>query len=199
MSTRRRIGLSLFLFGTILWLCGCTTTWVGEATGIINALLPAVTQILGLIVAFGAKGVTPTVIQQVTNIANEATNDLQNVVLPLINQYNAAASAAKPGILSKIDAAVKTVMANFSQILPALHIDDLATQAKIEAVIGAVEGELQDLLNLIPVIQGTKALHDVTLPLNAKQFTKHFNQIMAARTGNPEVDAIAAKFVVPAA
>jgi len=197
MNTRRRIGLSIFIVGTILMLTGCTTSWVGEATNIIRMLVPAITQVLGLVVAFGVKGVSPPVIQQVQNIANEATNDLQNIVLPLIESYNSAPDTGKAEYLTKIDAAVKTVMANFSKILPALHIEDPATQAKVEAVIGAVEGELQDLIALVPVLQGTKALHDVTLPLNGKQFKKHFNALMVARTGDRSVDSITPNFVIP--
>ena len=54
----------------------------------------------------------------------------------LINQYEKADAAAQPGLLNQIRAAMNAVQTTLNGLLPALHIQDVATQAKITAVVG---------------------------------------------------------------
>lgn len=148
----------LFLTSLLLWAVACTTAWTSEATNIIGLLVPAIQAVLGILGAFGA-GLAPSVMTQVQTWANQAVNDLNNIVKPLIDKYNAAEAGAKPGILTEISNAVGTIVSGLNLILPALHVSDPATQSKVTTIATLVLDELQALLNLIPAIQGTVNSH----------------------------------------
>jgi hypothetical protein len=196
ISRRQKVCFIAFLFLLALNLAGCAIQWVSEATGIIAALGPAINAILLVLTAAGA-AISPDVFSTIQSASQEATNDLNNVILPLINQYNTALGAAgKVAILTQINDAIEVVIQNWAKVLPALHIDDPAVQAKAEALVGAVEAELQSLQALIPVLQGVstmEAFHAAghTLPLNKGQFNKAFSRLLAFPTGNLAVDAAA--------
>lgn len=173
----RNAWLTLSVLCFMVYMAACDTSWVGEANSIITQLAPAIGGILSLLMAFGVSKVTPADITIVQNVSSEAVNDLAKVKA-LIEQYSVAETAAKPGVLAQIETIVKTIVDNYSTILPSLHITDAATQAKVEAIVGLVESELESLLNVIPAIQGKMSLSQVVLPLNAKQFKKHYNRTM---------------------
>lgn len=199
--------LSAFCFLT--FLAGCATTWVSESINIIDMIVPAVGAILALVGALSGK-VTAGDITLLTSGAEQVTNDLNNVILPLINSYNAAAATAQPGILSQIQSGLQAVIANFSGVLSALHISDAATQAKVEAVANLVLSEIQSLMELIPALKAAAVRGDSdlggvlkelasqgkVLPLRADQFKHHFNSVMRAKTGDPSVDSVTPKFVL---
>jgi hypothetical protein len=181
------------LFNALLFACACNTSWVTEAENIINVLIPAVQGILIIAAGLGATALTPTAIDQIQKWGLSAQADLQNVVLPLLNQYNAAAATAQPGILTEIETALTTITNNLQTILPALHVTDPATQAKITAIVTEVADEFQAVLNIIPVVKSAaaggneavlKALaanHAALEKLkSAGQFKKDFNTEAAA-------------------
>ncbi len=180
MKTRKKIGFALILLSLTMLLTGCTTAWIGEADNIIVALLPAIQAILGLVLAFGAE--IPAEVQSaITTGGNEVLNDLNKVIKPLLDQYEQAATTAlKQDILSKIQLAIQVALNNWSGILGAVHIKDAALQTKIVAILSLVETELTDLVSVVPVLQGTASIHDknVHLPLTADQFTRQFNRLM---------------------
>jgi hypothetical protein len=201
----KRAGLLLFLVSSIIMITSCTTDWVTQAVNIINVIVPAIGQILGLIMAFGGTFVTQAEVDMVNKITAEATKDLQTVVKPLLDQYNTATAAAKPGIIAKIQAAIQVVITNIASILPALHITNAALQAKIEMAIGFLLATLQSLLSVLPIAAVAKSAEEfgaeleakgITPPLTSKQIKDHFNMLIKARTGDPEVDAKAPQFVV---
>jgi hypothetical protein len=141
--------------------------------------MPAVQGILVILAGLGAM-VSPGVISSIQAWGTEAQNDLQNVILPLIQQYNAAEAGAQPGILTEIKTALATIVANLGTLLPTLHITDPAKQAQVQAVVTEVADEFQALLNLIPVVEGTVTDHDEIKALlvklkSAKQFKHDFN------------------------
>ena len=169
----------------LLWLTGCTASWVSEATSIINLLVPAITSILSILTAFGVPtGLTTTALASIQSWANQATAGLQTVA-NLIDQYNAAEATAKPGILTEIQTALSVITQNLATILPEVHVTDPATQAKIDAVIQAVSSEMQALINLVPALKGEVTSHDELKALVAavkspKEFRKEFNAAASA-------------------
>lgn len=191
---------SRFLFlSAILWslvfLCGCTTAWTGEASNIISVLIPAVQAILGLIAALGAK-VPPTALQDITDWGQQAQTALTQIKA-LIDQYNSAEATAKPGLLIEIQTAAETIVNNLNTILPTLHITDLATQQKVTAVANAILAELQALVGVIPALQGKLHLRDIKdMPLDAGHFVQKFNNTMVEATGNPEIDEITPDYTI---
>jgi hypothetical protein len=184
-NTRRFIAL-LALFNLLVFLAACSTSWVQEASSIIGALVPAVEGVLVILSGLGAVGLSPSVITAVQTWGTQAQNDLENVVTPLINQYNTAEAAAQPGILTQIETALNTITANLKTILPTLKVENSALQAKITAIVTEVSDEFEALLNLIPVVKGAVTPADVMKALaahpeavaklkSAKQFSKDYN------------------------
>jgi hypothetical protein len=184
-NTRRFIAL-LALFNLLVFLAACSTSWVQEASSIIGALVPAVEGVLVILSGLGAVGLSPSVITAVQAWGTQAQNDLENVVTPLINQYNTAEAAAQPGILTQIETALNTITANLKTILPTLKVENSALQAKITAIVTEVSDEFEALLNLIPVVKGAVTPADVMKALaahpeavaklkSAKQFSKDYN------------------------
>jgi hypothetical protein len=184
-NTRRFIAL-LALFNLLVFLAACSTSWVQEASSIIGALVPAVEGVLVILSGLGAVGLSPSVITAVQAWGTQAQNDLENVVTPLINQYNTAEAAAQPGILTQIETALNTITANLKTILPTLKVENSALQAKITAIVTEVSDEFEALLNLIPVVKGAVTPADVIKALaahpeavaklkSAKQFSKDYN------------------------
>ncbi len=182
------------LLNLLLFTTGCTTSWVTEASGIIESLIPAVQGILVILSGLGAAALTPSVLTSVQTWGTQAMNDLNNVVLPLIEQYNAAEDSEKPGILTSIQAALNTIATNLATILPTLKITDPVTQEKVTAVITEVQDELNAVVALIPVVQGAGAsptpealMHamaahpEITSNLKSeKQFRSDFNKAAGA-------------------
>lgn len=173
-----------FLLHALLFLCACSTTWVTEAEAIIGALTPAVEGILVILAGLGA-AIPAGALTSIQTWGNQAQADLQNVVLPLIQQYNTAEAGAQPGILTEIKTVLSTISANLTSVLGALKITDPATQAKVSAVIDEFSDELTALLNLVPVLQTSVTDHDEIKALyaklkSAKQFKKDFNKAAGA-------------------
>jgi hypothetical protein len=178
--------LMLFiLFNFLLFAVGCSTAWVTEAQGIIGALVPAVEGILVILAGLGAKALTPDVWSSVQAWGTTAESDLQNVVAPLIDEYNSALPADQPGILTEIETVLTTITNNLNTILPTLKVTDPATQAKVDALVTEVSDEFQALVALIPVIKNSPtmaaafkalAVHPMTEKLkSAKQFKHDYN------------------------
>jgi hypothetical protein len=175
--------LALFVINCIL-LSACTTAWTTEASNIIAVLIPAIEGALGLISAFGV-GISPSALTSISKWGNEATNDLANVIKPLIDQYNSAAASAKPALLEEIQTGLSVIVNNLSTLMPAIHVSDAATQAKINGVIEAISGEISALIALVPAIQGKVTSHEElkTLVANLKtpsEFKREYNAAVSA-------------------
>jgi hypothetical protein len=191
----RSFALALLLCGTMIWTA-CSTSWVSEAEQIVAALVPAVSNVLALVAALQGKSVSAQDLQSIQSAATQAGADLQ-LIQSLIGQYESADASAKPGLLGQIQSAINTVQTNLKAILPALHIQDAATQAKITAVVGIVLSEVQSLAAIVPLVDsnaGTqmKAMARTSAkthpPLKASEFVTSYNAAMTAKTGNAAVD-----------
>ena len=190
-----RVLLAVVLCATIT-LSGCSTAWISEAEQIVAALLPAVGNILALVTALQAGNVSAQDLQAIQTAGTQAEADLQ-LVQSLVTEYQKADAQAQPGILNQIQAAIATAQTNLSAILPALHVKDATTQAKITAVIGVVLSEMQSLAAIVPLVnpqasaaavEMAKQQAETKAPLTANEFVGSYNSTMVAKTGNADVD-----------
>jgi hypothetical protein len=196
---------ALVLCATMI-LTGCSTAWITEAEDIVAALIPAAANLITLIEALQGNGVSAQDLQVMQSASTQAQTDLQ-LINTLVTQYQQATDAAmQASLLAQIQTAITTVQSNLSTLLPALHITDPATQAKVTAVIGLILSEVQSLEAILPAVQpavtsgGSAAKASakpkttkVTPPLSASQFRASYNAIMTAKTGNAKLDGAAAK------
>jgi hypothetical protein len=114
----------------------------------------------------------------------------------LIAQYQKADASAQPGLLNQIQVAMSTVQATLNDLLPALHVKDAATQAKITAVVGILLSEVQSVAAIVPLVNpsaagGTKAAASEATkkaPLTANEFVASYNATLTAKSGNVELD-----------
>jgi hypothetical protein len=189
-------------------LCGvlictaCSTAWIEQAEEIVAALIPAAGNILALAGALEGKTVSATDLQAIQNAGSQAGADLQ-LIQSLITAYQQADATAQPGILNQIQSAIAAAQSNLQGLLGALHIKDVATQAKITAVVGLVLSEIQSLAAVVPLVTSgpTSAAKSaaekghpgsVKAPLSARDFVISYNATMTARTGNAALDRVTA-------
>jgi hypothetical protein len=181
---------------TALVLTACSTAWIGEAEQIVAALVPAAANIVGLVAALQGKSVSASDLETIQNAGAQAGADLQ-LLQSLIAAYQKADSAGQPGILNQIQAAINAAQTTMGGLLPALHIKDAATQAKITAVVGIVLSEIQSLAAIVPLVGAGAAPAAVAPaakqvkkrpPLTASEFVRSYNATMTARTGNTDLD-----------
>jgi hypothetical protein len=202
-------------------LAGCSTAWIAEAEQIVAALIPAAANLVALVAALQGTTVTAADLQTIQNAGTQAGADLQ-LIQSLINAYQQADAAARPGILNQIQSAINAVQSNLQGLLPALHIKDAATQTKITAVVGIVLSEVESLAAVVPVIQGAGAGSQtysmvgsrivspifaqqarkngassfVKAPLTAREFVESYNATMTAKTGNAGLDRTTARLKI---
>jgi hypothetical protein len=170
------IAIVLCMFLAVTTACPpFSTSWVSEAEQIVAILVPAATNIVAL-AGLAQGGVSARDIQMIVSWSGEANKDF-NIIGGLLNQYNQAAADAKPGILDQIQAAIQTAQMNLGTLLPALHVTNSDTQAKVSAGVQLVLQEVASLAALIPVLQGKSTAAHVgsPKPLTAKAFKKEYN------------------------
>jgi len=192
-----RVALVLVLCLTIT-LAGCSTAWIGEAEQIVAALIPAAANIITLVAELQGKSVSAADLETIQKAGTQAGADLA-LVQSLIAAYQKADATAQPGILNQIQAAMGAVQASLQGLLPALHIQDAATQSKITAVVGIVLSEVQSLMAIVPLVSAKAETPTVAarsaarvghsqLPLTAREFVSSFNATLTAKTGDTGLD-----------
>lgn len=145
-------GLAILLCLTMIW-SGCSTEWIAEAERIVSALIPAAANLVTLVAVLEGKSVSAADLTTIQNAGTQAGADLQ-LVQSLIAAYQKADAAAKPGILNQIQSAIGAVQGNMQGLLASVHIKDVATQAKVTAVVGIVAAEVESLAAVVPQVQG---------------------------------------------
>lgn len=199
-----RAVLALVLCLTIT-LAGCSTSWISEAEEIVGALIPAASNLIALVAAMQGKSVSASDLATIQNAGTQAGADLQ-LIQSLITAYQQADASAQPGILNQIESAIQAVQGLLQGLLPALHIKDAATQAKVTAVVGIVLSEVQSLAALVPIVKNQPSIaigqlaekSSVKAPLTADQFVASYNATMTAKTGNAELDRATASLKIHA-
>jgi hypothetical protein len=191
--------VAMLLCGTLVWTA-CSTTWINEAEEIVAALLPATANLVTLVATLEGKNVSAADLQTIQSAGTQAGADLQ-LVKSLVTQYQKADASTQPGLLNEIQSAINAVQSTLTSLLPALHIKDPATQAKITAVIGIVLSEVQSVAAIVPLVDPSASPEMMTLaakqmkkqsPLTANAFVASYNATMTAKTGNADLDEAAA-------
>lgn len=194
-----KVLVAVVLCGTLMWTA-CSTAWIGEAEQIVAALIPAVANLVTLLATLQGKSVSAADMQTIQSAGSQAGADLQ-LMQSLIAQYQKADAAARPGLLNQIQAAMSAVQSTLNDLLPALHIKDAATQAKITAVIGILLSEVQSVAAIVPLVNASASPGMMTMaakqvkkqpPLTASEFVASYNATMTAKTGNADLDHAAA-------
>jgi len=183
------------LCGTLTWTA-CSTAWIGEGEQIVAALVPAAANIVALVATLQGESVSANDRETIQSAGSQAGADLQ-LLQSLIAAYQKADAATQPGILNQIRTAINAAQSTMNGLLPALHIKDAATQAKITAVVGIMLSEIQSLAAIVPLVDpsaspGTRAMAATQMkkqpPLSASEFVSSYNATMTAKTGNAELD-----------
>jgi hypothetical protein len=130
-------------------LSGCAD-WESQASTIITLLGPAIQALVAILAAFGA-GVSPNVMTDFNNWAQQAQTALVNIKA-LIASYKTADAGAQPGILSEIQAGLSAITTNLAPIMASLHITDPNSQAKFLAGVQAVTAFVASLVALLPAV-----------------------------------------------
>jgi hypothetical protein len=191
----RRVGVALVLCMTIT-LAACSTAWIAEAEQVVAVLIPAATNIVTLVAVLQGKSVSAADLKTIQAAGAQAGADLQ-LIQGLIAAYQTADATAKPGLLNQIQTAIGAVQANLQGLLPALHVQDTATQTKITAVVGIVLAEVQALAAIVPLVNPNAspammaraaAQTKKQAPLTASEFVKSYNATLTAKTGNADLD-----------
>jgi len=187
--------LAAVLCGAVLWTA-CSTAWMSEAEQIVAALIPATANLVTLVATLQGKNVSAADLQTIQSAGAQAGADLQ-LMQSLITQYQKADAAAQPGLLSQNQVAMGAVQSTLNGVLPALHIKDAATQAKITAVIGILLSEVQSVAAIVPLVNASASPGIMAMaakqvrkqpPLTASAFVNSYNATITAKTGNTELD-----------
>ncbi len=187
--------IGIVLCGTLMWTA-CSTQWINEAEQIVAALIPAIANLLTLVATVQGKEISTTDLQTIESAGAQAGADLQ-LMQSLITLYEKADAAAKPGLLSQIQVATGAVQSRLSGLLPALHIQDTATQAKVSAMVGILLSEVESVAAIVPLASASASPGMMALaarevkkqaPLTASEFVASYNATMTAKTGEPELD-----------
>jgi hypothetical protein len=190
----RKSLMAAVMCGMLMWMA-CSTAWVSEAEQILAALIPGIANAVTLAAMFQGD-VSGADLRAVQRAGSEAGATVQSIQ-SLITQYQKADAAAQPGLLNKIQAALTSVQATLNGLLPALHIKDAATEAKIAAVVGILLAEVESVAAIVPLLSPgaspgirTMAARRVQRrpPPSATEFVAAYNAAMTAKTGKQELD-----------
>jgi hypothetical protein len=185
----------LWIVGVTMVLAGCSTAGIGEVQQIVEVLLPATANLVTLITALRGN-VSAQDLQMVQSSGSQVEGDLQ-LMQSLITQYQQADAVAQPGLLGQIQSLTRTVDGVLNGLLPATHIKDAATEAKVTAVVGVLLSEVQSIVEILPMenSDSVRTGRELALrpspkkaPLSAKEFARSYNATMTAKTGNNSVD-----------
>jgi len=186
---------AIVLCGTMT-LVGCSTAWISEAEQIVAALIPAAANILTLVTALHGQSVSAEDLKTIQNTGSRVGADLQ-LIESLLTAYQRADAVSQPGLLNQIQTTTNTVQSSLGSLLPALHIQDETTQAKVSAVIGLVLSEVASLSVIVPLVNpsGSPAMMAMAAkqakkqpPLSANEFVASYNATITAKTGNAALD-----------
>jgi hypothetical protein len=196
----KNVGIAKFLgavvlCATMMWTA-CSAAWISEAEQSVAALMPATANLVTLVATLQGKTVTASDLQTIQSAGTQVGADLQ-LVQSLIMQYQKADASAQPGLLNQIQSATSAAQSTLNGLLPALHITDVPTQAKVTAVVGLLLSEVESMAAIVPLVNPsasrammTRAARQVKKrpPLTAREFVSSYNATMTAKTGNAELD-----------
>jgi hypothetical protein len=187
------VALAVTMFTT-----ACSTSWVSEAIAITNALLPVAVNVIQLVAAMQGSGASSSAdVALAQKWAATVSADL-TLVRTLLTQYNAATAADKPNFLAKLSDALQVVNGDLGMLLPALHISNPQTQAKVTAMVGLVAAEISAIQALVGAAQGKTSLpRNAPKAMDAKSFQGAYRTLVKAPTGYAPLDQATTALVLP--
>ena len=144
--------LAMILSVTMMW-SGCSTNWIKQAREIVSVLIPASTNVVMLAAALQGKSVPADELATVEKAGTEVAADLQLIGV-LLEAYETADEASKPGILKHIQNVISVTEKNLQEVMQGMHIKDPDAQSKIRSVVGILLAEVQSLAAILPQVQG---------------------------------------------
>jgi hypothetical protein len=192
MKTYVRMMVMCGLLGGMLAWTGCSTAWISEVQKIVEVLIPATANLVTLVTTLQGSFAAED-LQTIQSVGAQSETDLQ-VLQTLIARYQKADVSAQSGLLAQIQYVITAVQANMNGLLPALHVKDPATQAKVSAVVGLVLSEVESIAAIIPAADSSAtnasliARQSWPLSLNANRFVSSYNATMVRKTGNLDLD-----------
>jgi hypothetical protein len=159
-------------------LVGCS---VSQFDTYLNAIVPAVVDILDIVAAFQGK-VLPTNQDALPAKISADVAAVENIEAT----YQSAAASAKPGLLGEVNAAFTTLNSDLSSVEQLAQISDPKTQAQVQVLIGLVESGVQ-------LAEGLVSVSPNAPKLTPGELVDSFNKTLDAKTGNAKVDAIRGK------
>src|SRR5882724_5318618 len=188
------------ILAVAMFATACSTSWVTEAIAITNAILPVAVNIIQLVTALQGTVAASDDTTLAQKWANTVTADL-TTLQTLLNQYSAADAGAKPGILGRIQTAIQATQNDLGTLLPALHIANPKTVAKLTAIVGLISAELQSIEALVQAVRGpkTSAWHNLSFqrPMSAKEFNVAYKMLIKSPSGYAPLDAATRALALP--
>lgn len=188
----------------ILVCTACSTAWIAEAEQIVGVLIPGIANLLTLVATLEGKNVSAEDLQAVQSTGARAEADLE-LLQSLITQYKEANPGAQPGLLQQIQVELSAAQSNLNGLLPALHIKDAPTEAKLSAVIEVLLSEVQSVAAIVPILDASASPVSVALAAKetrtrssprAREFVSLYNRVMVTKTGDVELDRSTAKLQI---
>lgn len=177
MHRLNKIG-TIFLAGILavstLGLGGCTSS---EFTTDLDLIAPAVINVLEIIALF--KG-TPID----TSIPTKISADVA-AIEKLYNDFQAATAGQKPSVQTELNAAFAVLNTDIGTVLNLTQVSDLATQAKLVALVGLIETSIQIAEAFVTP---TAAVSTTKYKLTDKQLISSYNSTLTSRTGYKSID-----------
>lgn len=149
----RRFLLCFAVLQTVVFVAGCSASWLGAVSALLPALESAVAAAVSFVMALEGKTVPAAVSAAVQKIGNDIAAQITNVQA-LIADYKAAAST---GLLSQIQAVFQGITANLASILSAFNVTDSASASKLTALIGLAVAAAQSIVALLPLVMAKLA------------------------------------------
>jgi hypothetical protein len=167
MRNRRNLLVASIAAGslaiTTLMVACHTPTWADTAESIVKVSLPIV------------QGLVVVVDTHAAPLANQVVDDI-NVLLGLLDDYRKNPTDSP---LDIIQAAINTVQVDLGKILPALHVSNPDTVAKITAIINLVSQEIKEVASLLPQPSALATKKTASRGLSADEFKAKYNAIVA--------------------
>ncbi len=191
-----KVAVAIVLCGTLTWTACSAEAWIGEAEQIAAVLIPAVGNLVAVAAAVQGNKVSAADLQAIQNAGAQVAADLQ-LLQSLMTAYQKVDAAARAGLLNQAQTAIGAAQANLNGLLPALHIKDAATQAKISAVIGLVTSEVNSLAAIVPLVNSNASPGMMPMAarqakksplLTAREFVSSYNSTMTAKSGDAALD-----------
>jgi hypothetical protein len=144
------------LLNLVLFLGGCTASWIGAIQGLMPAIQAAITALFSFIGALEGKTIPASVTAFVQKLEQDVSTELTNVssILATIT------ANASQSVLSQIEAVFNTIITNLNSILSGLNVTDSSTIAKITDLVGLAVAAVEAVLTLIPLAMKASTLSE---------------------------------------